>query len=284
VYEAQETLGGLNTFGIAPYKTTSEFARAEVADILDIGIEVKTKERVDGSKLLGLLEEYDAVFLSIGLGATASLDVPGENLKGVWESLEFIRQTHTRSPGKCVVGEHVLVIGGGNTAIDAANIAARLGAKTVTVAYRRDAGSMPAFRHEYELAVSSGVEFLWQSRPLRILGRGGKVTGVRLQRLKLDGRGRKAKLKPVRNSEHTHKCDMVIKALGQVPRRDLIESVPRLKLTKDGRVAADPETGRTSIPRLFAGGDCQNGAHEEVVNAVQAGKVAARGIHEMLAR
>ena len=163
-----------------------------------------------------------------------------------------------------------------------ANAAVRLGAETVAVAYRRDQAAMPAFQHEYDLAVSSGVQFEWLTQPVRVVGKGGRVAGVRLQRVRLDGRGRKARLKVVRGSEFTLPCDMVVKALGQETRQDLLAAIPGLKLTADGRVAIDPTTGATSIPRLFAGGDCQKDAGEEVVNAVEAGKTAARGIHQSI--
>ena len=282
LFEARPKPGGLNTFGIAAYKISTEFAMTEVERIQRVGIDLRLKQQIDADRLARLREEYDAVFLAVGLGRTAPLGIPGEDLDGCWESLDFIFQTHTKPLSKCVVGHNVVVIGGGNTAIDAANVAVRLGAESVTVAYRRDRASMPAFLHEHELAVNSGVEFHWLCRPVRIIGKGGKVTGVRLQRVKLDGKGRAAKCKPVSGSDFTIPCDMVIKALGQQPLAELLAAVPKLKLTKDHRVVIDPATGATSVPGLFAGGDCQKGAHEEVVNAVEAGKIAAQGIDQYL--
>lgn len=282
VFEARGVAGGLNTLGIAAYKISTEFALTEVERILRMGVDLRLKQPIDGARLIELLDEYDAVFLGVGLGCTAPLGIPGENLKGVWESLDFLFQTHTKPLGKCAVGKHVVVIGGGNTAIDAANVAVRLGAESVTIAYRRDLAAMPAFRHEYELAVASGVQFAWLTKPLRIMGRGGKVTGVRVQRVKLDGKGRKAKLKAVRNSDYTLPCDMVVKALGQEPLSDLLKSIPKLRLTRDARVSIRKDTGATSIPRLFAGGDCRKDAFEEVVSAVESGKIAAAGIHALL--
>lgn len=279
VFEARDVAGGLNTLGIAAYKISTDFSLTEVERVLKMGVDLRLKQPIDGARLRELLDEYDAVFLSVGLGRTAPLGIPGENLKGVWESLDFIFQTHTKPLGKCAVGKHVVVIGGGNTAIDAANVAVRLGAESVTVAYRRDLASMPAFRHEHELAVASGVQFAWLTKPLRIIGRGGKVAGVRMQRVKLDGNGRKAKLKTIRNSDYTQLCDMVVKALGQEPLLDLLKSIPKLKLTKDGRVSINAETSATSVSGLFAGGDCRKDAFEEVVSAVESGKIAAAGIH-----
>ncbi len=282
VFEARNTGGGLNTLGIAAYKITTDFALTEVERIRRMGIDLRFKQPIDGARLAKLLGEYNAVFLAVGLGRTAPLGVPGEDLDGVWESLDFIFQTHEKPLSKCKVGRNVVVIGGGNTAIDAANVAVRLGAEHVTVAYRRDRASMPAFRHEYELAVSSGVEFCWLSRPVRIIGRSGKVTGMRMQRVKLDGSGRTASFRAVPDSAFTLPCDMVVKALGQQPLDDLLAAVPKLKLTKNNRVIIDPATGATSAPGLFAGGDCQKDAYEEVVNAVESGKIAARGIHQYL--
>jgi len=282
VYEARKVAGGLNTHGIAAYKITTDFALSEVERIEHMGFDLQLGQRIDASGIAALLEEYDAVFLGVGLGDTAGLGITGEYLTGVWESLAFIFQTHTKSYARCEVGKNVVVIGGGNTAIDAANAAIRLGAETVTLAYRRDVAAMPAFRHEYDLAVASGVEFAWQVKPLRIMGRGGQVTGVRMVRTRLEGRGRKARVEDVPGSEFTIPADMVIKALGQNPLVDLLSAVPKLKLTADGRVVIDPETGATSVEKLFAGGDCHKNAQEEVVNAVQSGKIAAAGISAML--
>lgn len=282
VFEARKLAGGLNTLGIAAYKISTEFALSEVERIARMGIDLRLKQRIDGDRLGQLLEEYDAVFLAIGLGHTAPLGIPGEKLAGVWESLSFIFQTHLRPLSRCTVGRSVVVIGGGNTAIDAANAAVRLGAESVTLAYRRDATSMPAFHHEHDLAVASGVHIEWLAKPTRIMGRDGKVTGIRMSRTRLQGSGRKAKVVSAPNSAFTLPADMVIKALGQEPLLDLLQAVPKLKLTKDGRVVVNPETGATSVPKLFAGGDCQKDAFEEVVNAVQTGKVGAAGIHAML--
>lgn len=282
VFEARDVAGGLNTLGIAAYKISTEFALSEVERIMKMGIDLRLGSPVDADRLAQFLLEYDAVFLAVGLGRTAPLDIPGENLKGVWEALDFIFQTHTKPLNKCKVGKQVVVIGGGNTAIDAANAAVRLGAESVTVAYRRDKHAMPAFEHEYALALSSGVQILWLTKPLKIMGRAGKVAGVRVQRVRLDGRGRKARIEPVRGSEYTLPCDMMIKALGQETLHELLEVFPKLKLTKNGRVIVNPRTGATSLPKLFAGGDCQKDAGEEVVNAVEAGKIAAAGIGALL--
>jgi glutamate synthase (NADPH/NADH) small chain len=282
VFEAGKVPGGLNTLGIAAYKISTEFALSEVERILRMGIDLRLNSPVDAKQLAKLLDEHDAVFLGIGLGKTAALGIPSEDLDGVWESLRFIFQTHTKPLNRCKVGKQVIVIGGGNTAIDAANAAKRLGAESVTVAYRRDRDSMPAFAHEYELAASAGVKFEWLASPVRITGRNGCATGARFIRNRIKGRGRRAKLVAIRGSEFSLPADMVIKALGQEPLLDLLKAVPGLRLDERGRIGVDPQTGATTVPKLFGGGDAQANAGEEVVNAVEAGKTAARGIHTLL--
>ena len=282
VYEASGKPGGLNTYGIAAYKISTEFALREAKRVQGLGVKILLERPVDGKGLQKLLAEYDAVFFAAGLGRTAPLGIAGEEMPGVWESLEFIFQTHTKPLGQCKVGKRVVVIGGGNTAIDAANAAVRLGAEQVTVAYRRDEEAMPAFTHEHDGALANGVEFVWNAVPQRIVTSAGKAAGVRFLKSKQSGRGRAAKLTTIKGSEFTLPCDMVIKALGQERRVDLLKALPALKLTRDFRIEVDPATLATSVPKLFAGGDCRAGAKEEIVYAVQDGKIAAAGIHAML--
>ncbi len=282
VHEARSVAGGLNTLGIAAYKITTEFALTEVDRILHLGIDLKLKSRIDGAKLAKLLDSHDAVCLAVGLGNTAPLNIPGEDHKDVMESLEFLFQTHTKPLNKCRIGKHVVVIGGGNTAIDAANAAIRLGAESVTIAYRRDKQSMPAFDHEYEFALASNVDFLFNAKPKRFMTKAGKVTGLRCTRTRLQGKGRNAKLVSVPNSDHTIPADFIVKALGQEPLLDLLKSVPKLKINRKNRIVVDQTTGATSVKNLFAAGDCQADTMEEVVNAVQRGKITAAGIHAML--
>lgn len=284
VFEARPIAGGLNTLGIAAYKITTDFALSEVDRVFQLGVDLRLKQRVDGRKLAALLNEYDAVFLAIGLGATAPLDIPGEDLKGVVEALDFIFQTHAKPLAQCKVGREVVVIGGGNTAIDAASAALRLGAAHVTVVYRRDRDAMPAFAHEYDHALAAGVRFEWMSQPTRVIGSAGRVSGVQLVRTRATGQGRSAKLTLIKDSGFRLSCDMVIKALGQERLIDFLHATPQLKLTSDGRVRVDSDTLATSIPKLYAGGDCQERSGEEVVNAVEDGKKAAAAIHDAISR
>jgi len=282
VFEAREVAGGLNTLGIAAYKISTEFGLSEVSLVQQLGIDIRLNSPIDGAGLRRLLEEYDAVFLGIGLGMTASLGIEGEDLPGVWEALEFIFQTHRKPFAECEVGQRVVVIGAGNTAIDVATAAVRLGAEQVTIAYRRDAASMPAFGYEYELARSDGVRFEWLAQPHRIVAHDGRVGGVEFSRTELSGSGRTAQVRTVEGSQFEIQADMVIEALGQDPCYDFLRSIPELTVER-GRVVIDPTDYATSIPKLFAGGDCVSGG-AEIVDAVQAGKLAARGIHQSLAR
>jgi glutamate synthase (NADPH/NADH) small chain len=153
--EAQSVIGGLNTYGITAYKMTTEFALAEIEYIRQIGIEVRTNMPVGKDlPVTKLLAEYDAVFLGVGLGKTVDLGIEGENLVGCFEAMDFIIPTRLKKFEECRVGENVLVIGAGNTAIDVATAAARLGATSVSIIYRRGEIEMPAFKYEYHLAKS----------------------------------------------------------------------------------------------------------------------------------
>ncbi len=279
IFEAKEVAGGLNSYGIAAYKMTTDFALAEVEYVKQIGIEIRTNSPIGTSlPVTKLLAEYDAVFLGVGLGKTAALGIPGEELAGVYEALDFIMPTRLQKMQECVVGENVLVIGAGNTAIDVATAARRLGANSVTIVYRRGEAEMPTFKYEYELAKADGVKFLWQTVPQKIVGEKGKVVG--LQCVKAKPSTKDAKLEMIASSEHTFACDMVVAALGQEPLYELYKTIPNLEV-KGKKVAVDASTGATSVKGLFAGGDCVNGGGE-VVDAVEMGKIAARGIAQFL--
>jgi glutamate synthase (NADPH/NADH) small chain len=283
VFEARELPGGLDTLGIAAYKISTDFALAEIERIRAIGIPIEFGRRVSGDEVRRMLGAFDAVFLGIGLGRTASLSIEGEGLDGVWEALDFIFQTHTRPFTDCVVGRHVVVIGAGNTAIDVATAAHRLGAGTVTIAYRRSEGLIPAFQYEYELAKADGVRFEWFAQPVRVLGEAGRARGVEFLRTELeDPTSRSGRVRTVPGSSFVLPADMVVQALGQEPLLDLVAALPELKYER-GAIVVDPATGATSIPGLFAGGDCLRGGGE-IVDAVQDGKVAARGIDAALAK
>jgi dihydropyrimidine dehydrogenase (NAD+) subunit PreT len=281
VFEARDIPGGLNTLGIAAYKISTEFALSEVELVRQIGVDIRLNERISADALKTLLSQFDAVFLGVGLGHTLPLGIEGEDLPGVWEALAFIFQTHTKPFAECEVGKQVVVVGAGNTAIDVATAAKRLGAERVTIAYRRGEDVMPAFAYEYELAKADGVRFEWFAQPVRILGDNSTATGVEFVRTELEDRAsRQSKIRPVVGSNFILGADMIVKALGQEPLLELLHALPGLQVNGD-RVVVDRSTRATTVPKLFAGGDCIRGGGE-IVDAVQDGKIAAWGIHAML--
>jgi glutamate synthase (NADPH/NADH) small chain len=275
MFEAKEQPGGLNTYGIAEYKMRPATALAEVQMILDLGVELRTGVVVGRDIAFDQLEQdFDAVFVGVGLGATRRLDIPGEDLPGVYEGLAFIEHLKTHAYSDTEVGRHVTVIGAGNTAIDAVTQAKRLGAERATIVYRRGQEDMPAFDYEYELAKRDGCEFRFYTAPRRVVGT-DRVTGIECIRTEPGDPGTDGRRRPVDvpGSTHLIECDMVIKALGQVPRDDFARAAG---LTLDG--------GRivSAKPNVVVGGDSANGG-AEIVNAAAEGKQAAARIHDYLA-
>ena len=280
VFDRQPRGGGLNTYGIAFYKMRPEVSLAEVALIERLGVAFHFDCEVGRDLALADLErEHDAIFLGIGLGGVQRLGIPGEDLPEVLDALHFIKWIRTRPLAEVPVGRRVAVLGCGNTAIDAVTQALRLGAEKATVIYRRSAADMSAYSFEYELAKADGAGFVFHAVPVEVLGEHGHVTGLRLARTEVcDGR-----LVVLPNSEWTEPYDMVLSAVGQKKQSPLLSAVfPGLTLDRSGRVLHDPATMQTSLPNVFAGGDCVSGGRE-VVNAVAEGKKAARGIHRHLA-
>jgi glutamate synthase (NADPH/NADH) small chain len=223
-------------------------------------------------------DRYGVVFLGVGLGPTHALAIPGAELTGVVDALGFIAEYKTGIPR---VGRRVMVIGAGNTAVDAATAAKRLGAEEVSIVYRRGEREMPAFRYEYELAKADGIRFEWLTLPVGVHGN-GRVEAMECVRMELgppDTTGRR-RARPVEGSNFSLPCDMVIASIGQSRLIDFLRRCRGLEL-RDGCVVVDPETGQTSNARYFAGGDCVNGGRE-VVDAVAEGKRAARGMVKWL--
>lgn len=279
IYDSNPSMGGLNKYGIALYKLTQEEVELELSYINKLGITfVNNKEIGKDIKITDLEKEYDAIFIGIGLGKTYSLEIPGENTKGVYGAIDFLRDVHEKPLGKINIGKCVGVIGCGNTAIDAATNAKRLGAQTVYILYRRGEKEKSCHNYEYELAKKDGVVFHWNTTPVKIIG-DNHVIGVTCQKV-FPSRDRKEKIKQVPGSEWTLEVDMVINALGQKKQGSWLSQIPNLSL-KDGLVVVGSKTGQTTNKKYFAGGDCVNGGME-VVNAVAEGKAAAFGIHDYL--
>jgi glutamate synthase (NADPH/NADH) small chain len=271
VIERRALPGGLNTYGVAEYKLRTMDSVREVELIRKLGVEFRCGVEVDSAATLEVLEkEFDYIFLGLGLGAMQRLNVPGEDAKGVMNALELIaayKTGHLRELRGTVV-----VVGAGNTAIDAANAARRLGAATVYLLYRRSENDISAFDFEYEHAKQEGVQFLWRRQPVAIRDDAhGRLLLDTVQVQQVD-----RKLLPLPNSQHTIDCDLVVPAIGQSPLALLLQELRGVEV-RDGTIVADRATGQTGNPRYFAGGDCVNGGRE-VVDAVAGGKRAAIAI------
>jgi glutamate synthase (NADPH/NADH) small chain len=268
VIERRPLPGGLNTYGVAEYKLRATDSLREVEMIRRLGVDFRFGVTIDSAVALDALEsEFDYIFLGLGLGAMQRLGVPGEDSDGVMNALELIaayKIGHIREMHGTVV-----VVGAGNTAIDAANAARRLGAETVYLLYRRGENDMSAFDFEYEHAKQEGVQFLWRRQPLAIRSdEHGRLLLDTVQVQQVD-----KSLLPIPDSQFTIDCDLVVPAIGQSPLAQLIQELRGVNV-RDGRIVADLATGHTGNPRYFAAGDCVNGGRE-VVDAVAGGKRAA---------
>lgn len=277
IFEAKSLPSGLTVHGVAPYKITNEEVLAEIKYLQQqFDFKVQYNTPIETSQdIQNLYSGFDAVFLGVGLGKTAGLGIPGEDLDGCIGAVEFIEQLRLNH-SNVVIGENVVVLGGGNTAMDAASESSRLGAESVTLAYRRNQNEMGAYGFEYELAKHAGVQGIFNVQPIEILGT-DTVSGVKFIRTaSFNG-----KLSTIPNSEFTLPCDMVIKATGQEKRKNLLQQIPGLELAPNGVILTNEETFQTTNPKYFAAGDAVNGGME-VVNAANEGKRAAKGIHQFL--
>ena len=274
IFDAREKAGGLNEYGIASYKTPNGFAQDEVDYVISIGgISIETG-RILGEhfSLADLVSGYDAVFLGLGLGGVNALRAEGEGAAGVDDAINFIADLRQASDlASLPIGRRVVVIGGGMTAIDAAVQAKLLGADEVTMVYRRGKAQMNASGYEQDLAASKGVSIRHWMAPTRVLAENGRVTGIELEHTtlvdgSLKGTGDKVIIA----------ADQVFKAIGQT----LATDGEGLVLS-GGKIEVDDE-GRTSMPKVWAGGDCATGGDDLTVTAVAEGRDAAESIHATL--
>ncbi|MBB6561037.1 glutamate synthase (NADPH/NADH) small chain [Acidovorax soli] len=276
LFDARPKLGGLNEYGLASYKTTGNFAQKEVEWLLSVGgIEVRTHQLLGRDITLdGLLASHDAVFLGVGLSGVNALGIAEPTATGLRNAVDFIAELRQAADLSTLpVGRSVVVIGGGMTAVDAAVQSRKLGAEEVTIAYRRGAESMSASHVEQEWAQTNGVTIRHFAAPKEVLSADGAVTGVRFAATAMEG-GRLVET----GESFVIAADMVLKAIGQtyVP-----EPVGQSIALTGGRIATDEE-GRTSLARVWAGGDCRAGGRDLTVEAVEHGKVAAISIHATL--
>jgi dihydropyrimidine dehydrogenase (NAD+) subunit PreT len=276
VYEAKSKPSGLTVHGVAPYKITNEEALNEIVFLerqfgfkVNYNSPIKTKMDIENIE-----RKYSAIFIGIGLGETSKIKISGEDKENVFGAVEFVEKLRMNHH-KVSVPKKVIVLGGGNTAMDAASESARMGAEEVLLAYRRNKESMPAYHFEYDLAKGVGVKGIFNVSPVEITGN-GKVTGVKFIRTKETGEN----LENIPGSEFTINCDWVIKATGQSKQVDLLSQINGLKLDKKGCIQVD-EKFQTTNPKYFAAGDSVSGG-QEVVNAAADGKKAARTIAELI--
>lgn len=279
LFEKRDLAGGLSTYGIIVLREPVDIALAEVKMIEKLGVQIETGvEFYRNLHLDDLKARFEAIFLSVGLGSTPAMEIPGEDL--ILDGLAYIEQSKM-NPASICVGRNVIVIGAGNTAIDCATIAARLGAERVTMVYRRTSKEMTAYEHEQDFVKREGVEFRFLTQPVKVLSEHGRVRGLVCMRMELgepDASGRRTP-KPVAGSEFTLPADQVVKAIGQ--EKPPLASALGLQ-TERGFIKVNASF-ESSLPGVFAGGDCVRAAGSaSTVMAVQDGKLAAAAIHRRL--
>lgn len=275
VFEKEEMLGGMLTMGIPSFRLEKDVVNAEIDVLRELGVEFKTGVEVGKDVTLDELraQDYKAFFLGIGASKGTAVGCKGDDLEGVYTGIDFLREVNLGKKPK--LGKAVAVIGGGNVAIDVARTAVRLGAKEVTVLYRRDEAEMPAAADEVEEAKAEGVQFKFLAAPAEILGTDGKVSEIKIERMELGAADASGRCKPVGTGEfETLAVEAVISAIGQ--KIDL--SGMKLTVTPRGTVVADAVTCQTTTPDVFAGGDVVTGP-KFAIDAIAAGKEAAISIH-----
>ena len=274
IFEAKSQPSGLALYGCAPYKVTNEDVLNEIEYLKNqFSFNLHLNSPISNPSTFE--NDYDAILLGIGLGNTRNLNLEGENLDGVIGATESIEKVKLDSLN-IEIPKKVVIVGGGNTAMDAASESARLGAESVTLVYRRSKEEMGAYEFEYDLAKGVGVKGIFNSSPSKILGE-NKVEGIRC--VKTDSSTGKVEIIP--NSEFLIDCDLVILATGQEKQTNFLSKIANLNFDTKGRIEVNSETFQTTNPKYFAAGDAVNGG-AEVVNAAAEGKKAARGIHNTL--
>ncbi|USK60815.1 NAD(P)-dependent oxidoreductase [Peribacillus asahii] len=287
IFEAEEKAGGLNTYGIVSFRLPKEVSYWEVDQVKSLHVNIRTNTRVGQDISVDeIMNEYDIVLLAIGMSKVPDIGISGEELSGVYDAIEFVKETKTKPISNRLLGKRVAVIGAGNTAIDAATCSVRLGADNVKILYRRTMDEMTAYEFEYEFAKQDGVEFRWLTAPKRIIGdEEGNVKAIECIKMALGEQGEDGRCRPVavEGSEFTLEADAVIKAIGQSRYVELIEQFELEHM--DGVVKIDPTTFQTSNKKVFACGDVIFGKGQGeamVVSAAQQGKESAYAIHQVL--
>jgi glutamate synthase (NADPH) small chain len=292
VFEALHKAGGVLVYGIPEFRLPKEIVQKEIDYLRSMDVDLKVNMVM--GKILTIDElfkdGYKAVFISTGAGLPYFMGIPGENFNGVYSANEYLTRSNLMKAYKfpecdtpIMKGENVAVVGGGNVAMDSARTALRLGAKNVYLVYRRSEAEMPARDEEIEHAKEEGIILKVLNNPVEIIGKDGWADKMKVIQMKLgepDESGRRRPI-PIKGSEYDIDVDVVIIAIGQGPNPLLISTISELKLNSRGNIAADPETGRTSVEGVFAGGDIVTGA-ATVILAMGAGRKAAASMDEYL--
>lgn len=292
IFEALHAPGGVLTYGIPEFRLPKATVQKEIERIKACGVKIETNVVVGKTITMDeIQEEFAACYLSVGAGAPNFMGIPGTSLNGVYSSSEYLTRINLMKgydfptyDTPVQQSKNVVVIGGGNVAMDAARSAKRLGAENVTVIYRRSREELPAREEEYHHSVEEGIQYHWLSNPVEYINDGtGKLTAVKCVKMELGEPDESGRRRPVvvPGSEFIVEADTAIEAIGQGANRVLLDTFPELQLNKWGYIDADPETGQTSIPGIFAGGDIVTGA-ATVILAMGAGKVAAAQIDEYI--
>ena len=293
IFEALHQPGGVLTYGIPEFRLPKKIVNQEVKNVTGMGVDLQLNQVAGSTITIDELfqDGFQAIFIGTGAGLPRFMEIPGENLNGVYSANEYLTRVNLMKAylfpeydTPVIMGKKVCVIGGGNVAMDSARTALRLGAEEVTIVYRRTRNEAPARVEEIHHAGEEGVIFKFLTLPIRYLeDDAGWVIGMEALKMELgepDESGRRRPL-PIEGSEFMIDCDLVVVAIGNSPNPLLPRSTPGLKLGRKGTIEIDHETGRTSLPGIFAGGDIATGA-ATVIEAMGAGKRAARGIDHYL--
>ncbi|WP_139691635.1 NAD(P)-dependent oxidoreductase [Sporolactobacillus terrae] len=285
IFEKKEKAGGLDTFGIVPFRLPQHVALWEVEQVKKLGVTIQTNTEVGVDvSIQSILDDYDAVLLAIGMADVPPIGIPGEDLDGVLDAIQLIERVKDGHVTERFVGKKAVVIGAGNTAIDAATCLKRLGADRVQILYRRSEEEMTAYPFEFSFAKEEGIEFRWQTQPKAIEGDSdGKVASVVCAPMMLGEKDASGRRRPIEidNAPFTIDTDVVVKAIGQTRYLPLIEAFGLAHA--HGVVTVDPLTYQTSNPKVFAAGDVIFGSGKGeamVVAAAEQGKKTAQAIHE----
>ena len=281
IFEAQPIPGGMLTLGIPEFRLPKEVLQKEIDFILSHGIELRTGTRVENAQEL-IKEGFKAVFVATGAQTGKPIDIKGIQLEGVVDAMGFLIDRALGKGPNCK-GMSIVVLGGGNVAVDAARSAVRLGAEKVTILYRRTRQEMPAYEEEIEEAIHEGIELVTLGIPKQIISSDGSVKGVEFIRAELgkaDADGRRRPV-AVEGSETVIECDMVIPAIGQVVSTESVDFEGGPELTDWGTIKVDPVTFNTTVKEIFSAGDCVTGP-SSVINAIAGGQKAAVNIDKML--